>query len=167
MSDLSFILTLLSHNRDSLLAVDPEIVRHHFIPRNNFILARNIDHLEIGFLLHSTPRPNCAVRLDAICITLDHRRKEFGRHLVEMLLARAAQSEAAMVITSCPAALPDVDFFPTIGFRRTHQSEGCLETSRPVNHYSIAIPAKLTPPNRPSGPRSRWNGYLPRTANGR
>ena len=154
MNPIDFIIDLQEQNQRSLIPIKPSFIRN-FIDRYNFyLIVRDEQQADVGYLIHSRPRPGIETHLIQICIAKHARKRGHGRRLIEMLITRCQSYDVVAIITQCPAHLKAAAFFPHLNFIRTTHRRDRRTLTKYIDHYSMAIEPNATPQNRP-----RWQSF--------
>lgn len=155
MDPIDYVIRLQKQNTRSLTVMKPGFIRSHIARHNFFITVHDDEQSDVGYLIHSRPRPGCAVHLFQICVAKHARKRGHARRLIGQLILRCRSYDAAKVITRCPAHLAAASFFPQVGFIQTGQERDRRGLTRLINLYSLDVGQNPTPQNRPRRAQSR------------
>jgi len=147
MDPIDFVLELQDQNPDSVAQIQREILETHYFRRNFFIVLRDHNTRQIGYLLHGPMHPDEPFKLDAICIANSDRQLRHGANLFQKLLARARVHRATELRLACPGDLPANQFFEHMGMLKITQTREASGRKRLFTIWRLTIQPNPTPQN--------------------
>ncbi|MCS7266388.1 MAG: GNAT family N-acetyltransferase, partial [Armatimonadetes bacterium] len=132
------------------------IVRKTFedaIKENRLLVVTENDEV-VGFTHFRLRKDGVAIIYD-IAVLPSHRRRGYGRQMVNRVLELAKRDGCHCLILRCPQDLPSNEFYRHIGFELAGVERG---KKRPLNIWRIKIPQK----NGKFQPlKGKWNFVMP------